>query len=86
MRSAHGRMRLARPGRGPTPGLVRIHLPSGRDGWRATARLPSGAVEKVFLDERHATPGAARAAANGWRGLRNFARLVCPTRNRAASS
>jgi hypothetical protein len=67
VRSARRRVRPARPGRGPSPGLVRIRLPSGRDGWRATARLPSGAVRKVFLDERHATSGAAREAAHRWR-------------------
>lgn len=51
-----------RPGRGPTPGLVRVP-----GGWRATARLPAGPINKKFNDAHHGSPSAARAAAEGWR-------------------
>lgn len=61
------RRNTSRPGRGPSPGLVRVRLPSGRQGWRATARLPEGAVRKLFLDEQYGTPSGSRAAASEWR-------------------
>lgn len=61
--------RTPRPGRGPLPGLVRVRLPSGRDGWRATARLPSGAVRKVFFDGAFGGAAAARDAARAWRRI-----------------
>jgi hypothetical protein len=62
-----------RSGRGPTPGLVRVHLPpSGRaahprSGFRATARLPGGSVERLFLDTKEGGETKARAAAVAWR-------------------
>ena len=59
--------RRTRPGRGPLPGVVRVQLPSSRDGWRATARLPSGAVRKVFFDGAFGGAAAARDAARAWR-------------------
>jgi hypothetical protein len=61
------RRATSRPGRGPSPGLVRVRPPSGRQGWRATARLPAGAVRKLFLDEHHGAPSTGRAAASAWR-------------------
>lgn len=66
-RQGRARTRRSRPGRGPTPGLVRIRLPSGRRGWHATARLPSGVIRKVFPDEQYGGTGPARDAAGEWR-------------------
>lgn len=66
-RQGQGRLGPSRPGRGAPPGLVRVRLPSGREGWRATARLPSGVVRKVFPDEQYGGTGSAQGAAREWR-------------------
>ena len=59
------------PRRGATPGLVRVSLPptggAPRGGYRASARIPSAVLRRVFFDADHAGPSGAREAARLWR-------------------
>lgn len=60
-------------GRGATPGLVRVCLPSTaascapRTACRAQARTPSGVRCRLFVDADHGGPAGAEAAARHWR-------------------
>lgn len=64
--------RGAGPRRGPTPGIVRVHLPARatggvRSGFRATARTSRAVLTRVFFDADCGDAEAARAAARAWR-------------------